>query len=361
MSALKEKILRHIAADGPLTVAQYMTLALADPEHGYYMKRDPLGARGDFITAPEVSQIFGELIGLWFVQAWEDRGKPKRFYFAELGPGRATLMADMLRAARIRSDFIQAAQVILVEISPVLREAQRQTLHSLSTVPKWASDISDIPYDAPLFVVANEFLDALPIRQFVKSECDWRERMIAARDGKLIFALKPENASPELVPEPLRGAPQGSIFECTAAAEGLIAEIAKRVTKSRGVALFIDYGPAHSGLGETFQAVKAHKFTDLLDEPGEVDLTAHVDFEALTKVAKEQKAQVFGPVTQQAFLEALGIRLRAETLKHKADATTRAAIDAGVDRLIGAGQMGTLFKVMAIAAPGARPLPGFPC
>ncbi len=361
MSALKEKILRRIASDGPITLAQYMQMALYDPERGYYMKGDPFGEKGDFITAPEVSQIFGELIGLWFVQAWEDRGRPKRFHFVELGPGRGTLMADMLRAVKVRPAFLEAAQLTLVETSPTLREIQQRTLQLEMLPIVWATSLDEIAGDAPLFLVANEFFDALPIHQYVKADRGWCERLIAVESAKLAFTIS-ENAAADLpIPGGLRNAAKDSIFEVSMEAGKIIGMIASRVGKSEGAALFIDYGHEKSGLGDTFQAMKAHHFTDPLAEPGNADLTAHVDFEALARAAADAKVKVFGPVSQAAFLETLGVRVRADVLKRKADATTRTDITSAIERLINRDQMGTLFKVMALAKPGSPALPGFPC
>lgn len=352
MSVLKEKILCRIASEGPITVAQYMEMALYDPEHGYYMKGDPFGAKGDFITAPEVSQIFGELIGLWFVQAWEDRGRPDCFSFVELGPGRGTLMADMLRAAKMRPEFLDAAKIFLVETSSALRAIQQQTLKGLSI--RWCESLAKVGHDAPLFLVANEFLDALPINQFVKTGDGWHERMIASKDGNLFFVL-----SDKATVSQFGAATIGSIFEqCTIAAE-VVGDIASRTAKSGGAALFIDYGHGEAGFGDTLQAVKQHKYADLFAEPGEVDLTSHVDFEALSNIARAADTYVFGPAPQGAFLKALGIDARAKKLKETVDAETRKAIDNAVERLTSPSQMGHLFKVMAVAASGSSPLPAF--
>lgn len=357
MNALKEKILRQIARDGPITLAQYMQMALYDPEHGYYMKGDPFGAKGDFITAPEVSQIFGELIGLWFVQAWEDRGRPSPFHFVELGPGRGTLMADMLRAVRVRREFLDAAEIILVETSPALRALQQRTLKD--TKIHWCENIAGVPKDKPLYLVANEFLDALPISQLVKTQAGWRERVIAADGSGLILAVGGESDI-NLVPRVLQGASEGSIFESSATARDLVREVAKHIAKSDGAALFIDYGHDDSALGDTFQAVKAHKFADPLAEPGEADLTAHVDFEVLSAIAREEDIYVFGPEPQGAFLEALGIRSRADRLK-RSNRENAEDIVRAVERLTSPKEMGTLFKALAISDGDAAGLPGFRC
>ena len=356
MTPLQGKILRLIRDQGPISVAQYMRMALGDPEYGYYRTRDPLGR--DFITAPEVSQIFGELIGLFFVQAWEDRGRPKKFHLVELGPGRGTLMADILRAARIRPAFAEAAKIILIETSPALRAIQEQTLKELNV--RWAHSLDGLDGDAPVFAVANEFFDALPVRQCVKSGNIWRERVVIAEGDALGFGLGPETADAGIIPPRFRGAPDGSVFEIGSDAQAEMRRLTERIVYSHGSGLVIDYGHAWSSLGDTFQAMKAHRFADPLAEPGEADLTFHVDFAALSDVARKTGARVFGPVTQKAFLETLGIGARAARLKQSAPEQA-AEIDAAIERLTGENQMGALFKAMAITDASSPALPGFPC
>jgi NADH dehydrogenase [ubiquinone] 1 alpha subcomplex assembly factor 7 len=352
VNALKRKIIDTIRAKGPISVADYMRLALIDPEHGYYMTRDPLGR--DFTTAPEVSQIFGELIGLFFVQAWEDRGSPSRFHFVELGPGRGTLMADMLRAAgKVRPEFVAAAKITLVEISPFLRGTQAETLSSVPV--KWVSRFDEVPNDLPLFLIGNEIFDALPIRQFVKSETGWHERMVKAKGDDLEFAASPDVVQPRSHAVTL-GAPSGSVLEVSEFAGPIIGDISRRFEQFDGVALIVDYGYAKSAFGDTLQAVKDNAHVDPLAEPGEADLTAHVDFEALARAAQ---GTIKGPVSQAEFLEGLGIRVRAELLKRK-NPQQAADIDADVCRLTHANEMGTLFKTLAICEARGQPtLPGF--
>ena len=343
MNALKRKIIDDIRAFGPITVAQYMDIALSFPEHGYYMTRDPLGR--DFTTAPEVSQIFGELIGLFFVQAWEDRGQPKHFHFVELGPGRGTLMADMLRAAgKVRPEFVTAARVTLVEISPVLRGIQAQTLSSVPV--KWVSQFHDVPADAPLFVIANEFFDALPIRQFAKSERGWHERIVTIDGDDLRFTSSPDTVQPPSAIATAE-APVGSVIEINTSAADIVRNIGPRFQEFDGTALIIDYGYAKAAFGDTFQAVKTNAHVHPLAEPGEADLTAHVDFAALTHAAGEGGGYVLGPIPQAALLEGLGINVRAGLLKRR-HPEKAAEIDAAVERLTHPDQMGTLFKAMTI-------------
>jgi NADH dehydrogenase [ubiquinone] 1 alpha subcomplex assembly factor 7 len=332
-----------------------MEIALGDAFHGYYIKRDPFGR--DFITAPEVSQIFGELIGLLFVQAWEDRGSPGKFQLVELGPGRGTLMADMMRAAaKVRPGFAAGARILLVETSPLLRATQGRTLADYA--PGWVLRIDEIADDLPSYFVANEFFDALPIRQFVREEAGWRERMVALDAEKLHFALAPQLSY--LAESHARNARVGDIAEVNPSAEEAVAAIARHVTRSDGVALFVDYGYSESALGDSLQAMKANACTDPLAEPGDADITAHVDFAALKRVAGSAGARTHGPIAQGAFLTALGIVLRAETLK-AANPERTGDIDKAVARLTEEAQMGTLFKALALSAPDSPPLAGFPC
>jgi NADH dehydrogenase [ubiquinone] 1 alpha subcomplex assembly factor 7 len=344
VNALKRKILSLIEAQGPLTVAQYMAIALGDPEHGYYMRRDPLGR--DFITAPEVSQIFGELIGLFFVQAWDDRGRPETFQMVELGPGRGTLMADMMRvAAKVRPRFVEAAQITLVETSPALRAKQADALKGLAV--NWVSRFDDVPADGPLFLIANEFFDALPIHQFVKGERGWHERMVTSDGETLRFALTPDGIPLPVIPDSVRNAPMGSIVEVNPGAKEITCSIANRIADAGGVALIIDYGHERTAVGDTLQAMAKNAFVDALAEPGGADLTAHVDFGALAAVAREAGAHVRGPALHGDFLAALGIRARADRLKRD-NPSDAGDIDTAVARLTDSQQMGTLFKVLAV-------------
>jgi NADH dehydrogenase [ubiquinone] 1 alpha subcomplex assembly factor 7 len=356
VNALAEQLLSLIRARGPITVAHYMQAALGDPTHGYYMRGDPFGR--DFVTAPEVSQMFGELIGLFFVQAWEDQGRPDPFPLVELGPGRGTLMADMMRAAaKVAPAFVSAAEIVLVETSPALREVQARTLSQLRV--RWTTTLPET-VGAPLFLVANEFVDALPIRQFVRSRSGWHERMVSGDGERLRFAATPEPVPEELIPSDLRNAAEGSVFETNPAARSLMREIAARIAQGGGLALLIDYGHSESATGDTLQAVKAHSYCDVLADPGEADLTAHVDFAALKREAEAESVAVCGPMSQGAFLDALGIAARAERLKLTSP-THGDEIDAALARLTAQGGMGALFKAMAVTARSAPPPPGFPC
>lgn len=360
MNALRDHIAAVIAADGPLTVGGYMSLALGHPEFGYYMRRDPFGVSGDFITAPEISQIFGELIGLWCVQSWLDMGAPARFVLVELGPGRGTLMADIIRAAGVHPAFCAAAQIHLVETSPALRQMQAQMLSGHSAV--WHAAVDGLPA-LPCLIVANEFFDALPIRQFEYRNGKWHERMVVScADQGLRLALAPDAVADTafLRLGQRRGdVKEGAVAEVSLAGETVCDMLATHVTSHGGAALLIDYGPAHSAFGDSFQAMKGHRFVSPFETPGDADLTAHVDFAALGSVATSAGAWVEGPVTQADFLRQLGIEYRAAALAQKLDHDGQTAMAATVERLIGHDQMGDLFKVLALCHPTLRERPGF--
>jgi SAM-dependent MidA family methyltransferase len=349
---LKTKLRRLIEANGPMSVAEYTAHCLGDPERGYYVTRDPFGAAGDFVTAPEVSQMFGEIVGAWLVHAWQLCGAPSPVRLAELGPGRGTLMADMLRVAARAPQFLASLSVHLVETSRALRAVQRATLSRAAAEIHWHEAFQQLP-GGPLLLVANEFFDALPIRQFVRIGEAWRERVVGLdATGKLAFGIGPGRLDAAL------SAPQGAVAEIRPAADALVADIARRIVADGGAALIIDYGYTESAAGDTLQAVRGHAFADPLDAPGETDLTAHVDFSALARRARNEGAAVHGPMPQGEFLLALGLRERAARLAASADAATCAGLQAAVERLAGPHGMGTLFKVLAIALPGLQ-LPPF--
>ena len=358
MNALARRIAGRIAEEGPLPVSQFMAAALGDPEGGYYVRGDPIGAQGDFITAPEVSQMFGELIGLWCAAVWQSMGAPDPVTWIELGPGRGTLAADALRAvSKTAPTFAAAADIHLVETSPVLREHQRTALPA-GTTPTWHETVEDVPV-GPILVVANEFFDALPIRQYVKSAEGWRERCIGlAGDGQR-FAFADVPCPPPDLPPALASAHDGAVVEVCEAGVAITGAIGERVARDGGAALVIDYGHARSAPGDTLQAVRRHAFADVLDRPGETDLTTHVDFEALGNAATAAGARVFGPVPQGVFLGRLGIEARAATLARGADADQTTAIHSALRRLAHPREMGLLFKVLAITGTVLGPPPGF--
>ena len=336
-----------------------MAEALGHPEHGYYMRGDPLGASGDFITAPEISQMFGELIGLWCAVVWRTMDRPTPVRLVELGPGRGTLMADALRAvARTAPEFGAAIDPHLVETSPPLRAAQREALGD--TPAAWHDDIARVPA-GPALVIANEFFDALPVHQFVRAGGGWRERLVAFDPAKGVFCFQPaaaETPALAMIPPALRGGGEGDIVEIRPAAREIAAAIARRIGAHGGAALVVDYGHARSAAGDTLQAVRGHRHADPLTAPGQADLTAHVDFQALAEAASEAGAALHGPVTQGAFLTALGIEARRDRL---ASATPDMAegIRRDCRRLIDASEMGSLFKVLALAHPDQPEPPGF--
>ncbi|MGJ0426326.1 class I SAM-dependent methyltransferase [Methylocystis sp.] len=358
MSALKREIVETIAHDGPMTLERFMSLCLTHPRYGYYMTRDPFGAGGDFVTAPEISQMFGELLGVWVTEAWRAAGAPTEARLVELGPGRGTLMSDVLRVTPIAPNFFSAVTVHLVETSPVLREAQRQTLARAAKPAQWHLDFAETP-PGPAFILANEFFDALPVRHFVKTAGGWREQLVGLdAQGELAFGLSDQIEPTLNVP-----AREGSIIEVSAASQKLIGDIAARLVAQGGALLLVDYGYEQTSLGESLQAVSRHAYVDPLATPGEADLTAHVDFAALARAARARGAKVMGPVTQAQFLLQLGIERRAETLSKKATPEQAQSIIDAFERLTGVDdarrQMGQLFKVMAVTHPDMPDLPGF--
>jgi SAM-dependent MidA family methyltransferase len=358
---LEAEIRRRIEVGGPMAVVQYMQLCLTHAKHGYYTSHDPLGASGDFITAPEISQMFGELVGLWAAAAWRAMGSPPKVRLVELGPGRGTLMMDALRAAKVMPDFRAAIALHLVEISPVLERLQRQTLPAGEIPAAWHRSIEDVP-DGPCIILANEFFDALPVHQAVMCADGWHERAIKiGEDGNLHFSIDrdPIPLFDEFLPAGLRTAKIGEIFEWRA--DKTVLEIARRVVRANGVALIVDYGHLTSAIGDTLQAVAGHAYADPLKAPGLVDLTAHVDFQALAQAAEGMGARVHGPITQAEFLRRLGIQERATALKSGAPVEYATAIEAALSRLTDEERtgMGALIKAVALSAPGLDTLPAF--
>ncbi len=365
MTALGDRLAARIARLGPITVADYMAAALTDPEAGYYMTGDPFGARGDFVTAPEVSQMFGELIGLWCADTWERMGAPDPVLLVELGPGRGTAMADALRALHVAPDCRAALRPQLVEISPALGARQRETLAAAGVEAKWHERLDQVP-EGPLLVIANEFFDALPIRQFERRPEGWCERLVGLVPGgkQLAFTLGPPVSSlgtlvQVQIPAAWRAAPAGAEVEVSAPGIAIAAEIGRRLAAHGGAALIVDYGHAAPRTGITLQAVRRHGAHDVLAEPGSADLTAHVDFAALAQAATEAGARAYGPVDQGELLGALGIGARAEALRGGASPAQAATVDAARHRLTDAAEMGTLFKALALSHPDVGAPAGF--
>ena len=335
---LSNRLARLIAATGPIPVAQYMAAANAH----YYATRDPLGAAGDFTTAPEISQMFGELVGLWLADVWMRAGRPATAHYVELGPGRGTLAADALRAMRAAGLEPPAE---MVETSPVLKAAQAERVPAC----RWHDDLKTLPDDVPLLVVANEFLDALPVRQLLATDQGWCERMVVNRDDGGFLPAAARAIPAESVPERLRDAADGSILETSPASVAIVRDLARRIAAQGGAALIVDYGHERTALGDTLQAVKRHGFADPWADPGERDLTAHVDFEPLVEAARAEGVRVCGPRAQGEWLKTMGIDLRAASLA-KAAPERGDEIAAARHRLTAPAEMGALFKMMALVS-----------
>lgn len=349
---LLEHLRGLIRADGPLTVERYMDIALWHPNWGYYTTRTPVGARGDFVTAPEISQIFGELIGLWLADFWQRSGAPDPVILAELGPGNGTLMTDLLRAAATVPAFRHAIRVHLVETSAKLRAVQADALQAAT--PAWHESLATVPA-GPLLMIANEFLDALPIRQLERQADGWHERRVgldAKNELTFVVDLAP-------ITEDLPDWPVGSVLERRPAARTLARDLGRRLALQRGAALFIDYGYFPPAPGDTLQAVARHERCDPLRSPGAADLTAHVDFADFGAAATAAGARAWGPVSQARFLKALGIDIRARRLADGKAAQQQAQIESGHRRLLDETQMGTLFKVLALTGGDTPPPAGF--
>lgn len=352
-------LLRSLIAErGPISVASYMALALGHPRHGYYMTRDPFGARGDFITAPEISQLFGECLAVWCALNWDAMKRPLPVRLVELGPGRGTLMADLMRTLdRIAPGLAHGAEIHLVETSPVLRAKQEAAL--LDRRVAWHGAFAEVP-PGPLLLVANEFFDALPVQQFLRAGAQWCERRIDwdKAAARLVFRAGPP--LPGAVPPVLAAAPDGSVYETSAVASALAGEIGARLAEAPGAALIVDYGRRESAAGDTLAAIQnGRKDADPLAAPGEADLTAHVDFAALAAALARSHAPCWGPITQRALLTALGMPARLAALAARATPEQAEALKSGAERLIAADGMGSLFLALAATSPGLPAPPAF--
>jgi NADH dehydrogenase [ubiquinone] 1 alpha subcomplex assembly factor 7 len=343
-----------IEMEGPLPLDRFMALCLGHPRHGYYMTRNPLGAAGDFTTAPEITQMFGEIIAIWLMQCFDLLGRPAAVDLIELGPGRGTLIVDILRAGRAMPDFLAAVRPRLVEMSPLLRTLQENTLRAAGIEATWHGSLDEIP-SGPSLLLANEFIDALPVRQFQKLQNGWAERVVIHRRGELALGLVP--AAPSLPGWTAAAAP-GDIAEFRPAADRLGEALGRRFALHPAAAIIIDYGHAPSALGDTLQAVRGHRKVPILDRPGETDLTAHVDFQSLGDAIARGGATVLPLMSQGAFLQEMGIELRAGILAAKATDAQKRELSAAMERVAGHREMGHLFKVLAATSPRlGRPHP----
>ncbi len=345
---LKEYLIGLIKHQGDLPISEYMRLCLYHPTYGYYNQPEPIGRSGDFITAPEVSQMFGEIIGLWAANIWHNMGNPSRLYLVELGGGYGTLMADMLRAQNIVKDMHKALEVHMIETSPSLSALQKEKLESLGyDIPLyWHKDIKNIPTDAPILFIGNEFFDALPVHHIQKKNESWYERCIGldiAND--FIFTLSEESLSPPATHPLIDEATEDNILEFSTDALAIMGQIAERIKKQKGACLFADYGYAYPHFGETLQAVKKHEFVDIFHDIGQADITAHVDFGALAQTAFCHDIKILPLLSQAAFLNILGIKERSEALKNNVSTEICEAIDSQLHRLTDEKQMGNLFKI----------------
>jgi SAM-dependent MidA family methyltransferase len=359
-TALGEKIKTIIRANGPISVTDFFSLCLADPQYGYYRTREPFGRAGDFVTAPEISQIFGEMIGIFIVHAWHRHGAPANARLVEIGPGRGTMMSDMLRViARLAPPLYETMSVHLVETSERLRDIQQETLASQGAKLSWHEDFNAVPPGFTL-IAANELFDAIPIRQFISTPNGFRERVIGLdADDRLSFAAGVAGLDPAMLPGSPRDLPPGTIFELAPARQAVMTALCERLASHGGTALIIDYGHMATGFGDTLQAVRMHEYDPPLEHPGDADLTSHVDFQHLAETARAAGMHINGCVHQGDFLRGLGLMERAAALGRGREANTQQAIQFAVDRLAGAGEgcMGELFKVLAVSSPALDLMP----
>lgn len=345
---LLSKLKNMIEISGPISIAEYFHVCMADPKNGYYNNRQSIGANADFITAPEVSQMFGELIGIWCIDQWEKLDRPNQFSLVEIGPGKGTLMKDLLRTAKINQAFLQNGVITLIETSALLKASQKAALSDIEANINWIESIEDLPKQ-PTLLIANEFFDVLPIRQFIKSKTNWQERGVSLDEkGDLTDVLLPATIETNLLPKDHTAQADNTVFEISPSREAIAQQLAEHLSACSGAGLFIDYGHTKSGFGDTFQAMKNHLSSHVFDQPGNVDLTSHVDFERLAAVIGQNSNLEVTLSTQADFLLAIGLIERAQMLGANANEQTRKTISQAVDRLAGDDQMGNLFKVMRV-------------
>jgi len=367
MTTLRDRITNRIKSEGPMSVAEYMGLCLLDPKHGYYPTRDPLGSDGDFITAPEISQMFGEVLGIWAIQTWKDMGCPGGLSLIEYGPGRGIMMSDILRAARLAPEFLDNVSVYFIEASAALEAVQAKTLADSPVPVSWVESLDDVPF-GPTIIIGNEYLDCLPIKQFIQTDRfagaqGFHERLVTIDpdNGELAFGIAPEPISvlaAKALPSAHKDAKNDDLLEICPAAQQLLNSLVERFQSSPGRALFIDYGPEVTEFGDSLQALKRHKKVDVFSDPGNTDLTARVDFAALGEFSAALQLSCTAPVSQNEFLSKLGIEMRAAALA-KAKPDSKAVIARQLERLTGEDQMGSLFKAMCFQSVGLNVPLGF--
>lgn len=344
MTPLKSRIIKHIKTAGALPLAEYMHWCMADAKDGYYANQTAIGSKGDFITAPEISQMFGEMIGIWAAETWDALGKPSPFNLVELGPGKGTLMHDLLRIGNAVPDFLVAAQIQMIETSHKLIKTQKQTLNEYDNIT-WHKSIQNIPAQ-PTILIANEFLDVLPIRQYIKTGNEWREHSISLDDNDaLIWVLGAGVLEADSLPPNAMNEPDGAVFEISTIREAFIANTSNLLKENTGSAIFIDYGHGKTGFGDTVQAMRNHGFADILKEPGLADLTSHVDFDSLGKIAKETGLNIKPLQKQGEFLIKTGLLERAGQLGHQKSPEIQELLTQQAERLALPDEMGDLFKV----------------
>lgn len=352
--SLEEHLKKLITNNGPITIAQFMADSLTHPEHGYYQKQKPFGKEGDFTTSPEISQIFGELVGIWCASVWQQMGSPANISIVELGPGRGTLMKDFIRGTKHVNGFHKAMEIHMVEVSRQLQQVQQKNLKESHGNIHWHSDMTSLPAKTSIFI-ANEFFDALPIHQYEKTTKGWCEKLMDIADGKLAFTL----ASPISLPGEHKNAANGNTLEACPTAITIMQDISARIEMENGAALIIDYGYIGKVYKDTLQAVKNHKYHPILEDIGSADITAHVNFSELSKAATEYDVNICNTITQRDFLLALGIELRTQSLIKNANDKQKQQITSATERLINADEMGNLFKVLAITGKNLTTPAGF--
>lgn len=357
MNQLQDKLKRIIELSGPISLAEYMHICMADPKHGYYQNKKAIGLEGDFVTSPEISQIFGEMLGIWCIDIWQKIGSPSNFNLVELGPGKGTLMSDLLRTAKIVPEFLKATNITLVETSPIMRAAQENSLAGFEI--SWLDDVNNLSA-LPTIYISNEFLDVLPIHQYIKSISQegitkWEERGIAVNKQSALENVRLSRAiDVDALPSNHEQEPDGAVFENSPSREAIVQIICEQIAENGGAAMFIDYGHAISGFGDTFQAMRAHGFVDALEAPGQADLTSHVDFEPLAKIATKNALQS-RITTQSDFLLAMGLLERAGALGQNLEPKEQEKISNAIERLASPQEMGTLFKVLSITDINTHP------